>query len=72
VLTAVAFGWRVGIAIAITAGLATWLGMLAFEATHIELDEEALKKRFYPQRTIDMTKETIEWARARMPLSRRS
>jgi hypothetical protein len=31
-----------------------------------------MKARFYPQRTIDMTKETIEWARERMPLSRKS
>ena len=46
--------------------------MLAIEATRIEFDEESLKKRFMPQRTIDMTKETIEWARARMPLSRKS
>ena len=35
-------------------------------------DGEELKNRFVPQRTIDMTKETIEWVRARTPLSRRS
>jgi hypothetical protein len=72
VFTAVAFGWRVGIAIGFAVGLGTWIGMLAIEARHIEFDEESLKKRFVPQRTIDMTKETIEWARARMPLSRKS
>ena len=48
------------------------LAMLALEATHIKVDEESLKARFYPSRTIEMTKETIEWARERMPLSRKS
>jgi hypothetical protein len=70
--TATAFGWRVGIAIGVAVGLVTWIGMMALEASHLEFDEETMKKRFYPQRTIDMTKETIEWARARMPLSRKS
>ena len=70
--TATAFGWRVGIAIGVAVGLVTWIGMMAVEATHLEFDEETMKKRFYPQRTIDMTKETIEWAKARNPLSRGS
>jgi MFS family permease len=55
--TAVAFHWRVGIAIGFTVGLATTLAMLALEATHIKVDEESLKARFYPSRTIEMTKE---------------
>ena len=36
------------------------------------VDGEELMKRFVPQKTIDITKETIEWARERMPLMRRS
>jgi hypothetical protein len=72
VLTAIAFGWRVGIAIGIAFGLITWVGMAAFEATHLEFDEESLKKRFWPEVTINTTKETIEWAKAKMPLSRKS
>ena len=36
------------------------------------IDTEELKERFMPDRTIEVTKETIEWARERMPLSRRS
>ena len=72
VLTAIAFGWRVGIAIGFTVALGTTLAMLALEARNIKFDEESMKARFYPQRTIDMTKETIEWARERMPLSRKS
>ena len=73
-LTAIAFGWRVGIAIGVAIGLGTWIGMLALEGTRIAelFSEENLKKRFYPERTVEMTKETIEWARARMPLSRKS
>jgi len=33
---------------------------------------EALKRRFYPQASIDMGKETVEWAKARMPRGPRS
>jgi hypothetical protein len=72
VFTAVAFGWRVGIAIGVTVGLVTTIAMLVLEARNIKVDEDSMKARFYPQRTIDMTKETIEWARERMPLSRKS
>jgi hypothetical protein len=32
------------------------------------IDTDALKARFWPQTTIDTTKETIEWAKARSPL----
>ena len=35
-------------------------------------DTDALKDRFWPAKTIEATKETIQWARDRMPLSRRS
>lgn len=71
-LTAIAFGRRVGAAMGVTIGLIAWptLMMAAFAARGIDVDE--LKDRFIPKKTIDMTKETIEWARARMPLSRKS
>jgi MFS family permease len=72
VFSSIAFGWQVGIAIGITFGLITWVGMAAYEATHLEFDEETMKKRFWPEVTINTTKETIEWAKARMPLSRKS
>jgi hypothetical protein len=72
VFSAIAFGWRVGIAIGFTVALGTIIVMLAYEARNIKFDEDTMKARFYPQRTIDMTKETIEWARERMPLSRKS
>jgi len=36
------------------------------------IDEEALKARFVPQATIDTTKETIEWAKAKVPFGPKS
>jgi MFS family permease len=71
-LSAVAFGGRVSAAIGVTIGLATWSTLMGIEVARRGIDTDDLKERFMPRRTIDMTKETIEWARARMPLSRRS
>ncbi len=69
--SAIAFGPRVGIALAIAVMLllfaATW-GALA--RTRMDMDE--LKKRFIPQTTIDTTRETIEWAKTQNPLGPRS
>jgi hypothetical protein len=72
VLTAIGFGGRVGAAIGFAVGLATWSGMMGVEIMQRGVDGEELVKRFSPQKTIDITKETIEWVRARTPLSRRS
>jgi hypothetical protein len=72
VLTAISFSGRVGAAIGFAAGLATWSGMMAVEMMQRGVDGEEIMKRFVPQKTIDITKETIEWVRARTPLSRRS
>jgi hypothetical protein len=82
-LTAFAPGRRVGAAVGVAAGLITWIAAMGAgvarntwrdEAgeTHRGFDTEALKKQYKPTRTIDTVKETIEWARERMPLSRRS
>ena len=65
--SAITFTWHVAIAI----GLAVLLGLApalagAFAANG-GIDFEALKARYIPQATIDTTKETIEWAQARMP-----
>ena len=46
--------------------------MLGIGVARGGFDTDALKGRFWPARTIEATKETIEWARERMPLSRRS
>ena len=71
-LTALDVGRRMGAAIGLTAGLIAWPALMAADLASGGVDVEGLKKRFIPQQTIDMTKETIEWARARMPLSRKS
>ena len=42
------------------------LALMAAEVASNGIDVEALKKRFIPQSTIDTTKETIEWAKARI------
>jgi hypothetical protein len=71
-LTAVGIGPRVAAAIGVTIGLIAWLSMMGAEVARRGVDTEGLKNRFIPQKTIDITKETIEWVRARTPLSRRS
>jgi uncharacterized membrane protein (DUF485 family) len=71
-LTAAAPGPRVGIAIAIAVGLATWIAFMVRALSGVEFDTEALKDRYLPVRTIQAAKETMEWARERMPLSKRS
>jgi hypothetical protein len=71
-LTAIALGRRVGAAMGVTIGLIAWPALLAADFAARGIDVDALKDRFIPRQTIDMTKETIEWARARMPLSRKS
>jgi hypothetical protein len=71
-LSALTIGGRVGAAIGLVAGLLVWTAMMGLEVARTGVDGEALMKRFVPQKSMDMMKETIEWARARMPLSRRS
>jgi hypothetical protein len=70
-LSALAVGGRVGAAIGLTAGLMAWPILMATDLAARGVDTEALKERFIPRRTIDMAKETIEWARERTPLTRR-
>ena len=65
--SAITFSWHVAIAI----GLALFLGIApavagAFAANG-GIDIEAIKARYMPQATIDTTKETLEWAKSRMP-----
>lgn len=71
-LTAIALGPQVGAAIGLAVALAAWPAFMGAGLARQGVDGEALKARLVPQKSIDMTKETIEWARARMPLSRRS
>jgi hypothetical protein len=67
-LTAVALGTRVGAALGVTVALIAWPVLMGVGVARAGIDTDALKKRFYPQATIDTTKETIEWVRKRTPL----
>jgi hypothetical protein len=47
--------------------LVTFLAVLAIGVIRTGIDMEALKARFYPDITIDTSKETLEWLQRRMP-----
>jgi len=69
---AITFGWRVGIALGVAVGLASWSALMAGRVAREGIDTEALKARFMPQATIDTTKETIEWAKSKVPFAPKS
>ncbi len=71
-LSAIAFEPRAGVALGIAIGLLASIALMAANLARSGTDTEALKARFWPQATIDTTKETIEWAKARSPLEPRS
>jgi hypothetical protein len=62
----ITFGLRVGIALGIATFLAVWPILMGLRVRRQGIDLEALKSRFIPQTTIDTTKESIEWAKARV------
>ncbi len=70
--SAISFGWRAGVAVGVAVGLASWPVLMGARVARQGIDGEALKARFWPQATIDTTKETIEWAKARIPFGPRS
>jgi uncharacterized membrane protein YqjE len=71
-LTSVALGPRVGAAIGLTVALIIWPIAMSIGVARRGVDSEALKNRFWPDETIETTKETIEWVRERTPLGPRS
>jgi len=71
-LTAIALGPRVGAAIGVTIALIVWLALIGIQVARRGIDGAALKARFWPQQTIDTTKETIEWVREQAPLGPKS
>jgi hypothetical protein len=64
---AITFGWRVGAAVGVGIGLLAWTTLMGMRVARQGIDGEALKARYWPQATIDTTKETLEWAKARVP-----
>jgi len=72
VLTAVTLGPRVGSAFGALATLLAWPALMGLDVSRAGIDGDALKARFYPDLTIETTKETIEWVRQRTPLGPKS
>jgi hypothetical protein len=71
-VSAITFEIRAGIGLGVATGLLVWPILMGWRVARQGIDTEALKARFWPQATIDTTKETIEWARSRTPLGRGS
>lgn len=66
--TAVAFGPQVGAAFGVLFGLLAIAAAAGTAVARHGVDEEALRARFYPTQTIEMTKETVEWLQQRSPM----
>jgi hypothetical protein len=66
-LTAITYAWRPAFGLGLAVGYALWIVFLVIELARTGIDQEALKERFYPSRTIDTSKETLEWLQKRMP-----
>lgn len=67
-LTVVSIPIQVGAALGVMAALIAWPAIAGRDLMQTGVDGEALARKFTPQQTIDLTKETIEWVRARTPL----
>jgi hypothetical protein len=68
----ITFGLRVGAALGVAAFLLAWPVLEGLRTQRQGIDTEALKARFYPGTTIDTTKESMEWAKARVRRGPRS
>jgi len=62
----------VGAALGVWVALIVWPILAGREVLRTGIDGEALRQRFMPDQTIELTKETIEWVRARTPLAPKS
>ena len=71
-LTAIATGPRVGAAIGVATALIAWAALMGTAAARSGFSGRAFTLSVKPERTIETAKETIQWARDRMPLSRKS
>jgi hypothetical protein len=63
----ITFGLRVGAALGFAVFFILWPALMAIRTQRQGIDVEQLKARFYPAITIETTKESIEWAKARFP-----
>jgi hypothetical protein len=72
VLTVISIPPTVGAALGVLIVLVVWPILAGREVMRTGVDGEAIMKKFTPDETIGLTKETIEWVRARMPLMPKS
>ena len=71
-LTVISMPATIGAALGVLVALVTWPILAARDVMQTGVDGEAIMKKFTPDETIGLTKETIEWVRARMPLAPKS
>jgi hypothetical protein len=71
-LTVISVPATIGAALGVLAALIAWPVLAARDVMQTGVDGEAIMKKFTPDETIGLTKETIEWVRARMPLAPKS
>jgi hypothetical protein len=67
-LTVISIPGTVGAALGVLVALIAWPVLAGRDVMRTGIDGDALKKKFTPEATIELTKETIEWVRARTPL----
>ena len=67
-LTVISIPTQVGAAFGVLVALIAWPVLAGRDLMKTGIDGEALKKKFTPAATIELTKETVEWVRARTPL----
>ena len=67
-LTVISLPATVGVALGVLVTLVVWPILAARAVMQTGVDGDAIMKKFTPDETIELTKETIEWVRARMPL----
>jgi len=71
-LTVIGMPSTIGAALGVLVALVTWPILAARDLMQTGVDGEAIMKKFTPDETIELTKETIEWVRARVPLAPKS
>ena len=71
-LTVISLPSTVGAAIGALVILIVWPALAVRDLIRTGVDGEAIMKKFTPEETIGLTKETIEWVRARVPLAPKS
>lgn len=67
-ITATPVSAQVGAALGVLVALIAWPILAGLDVARAGIDTEALGNKFKPDETINLTKETIEWVRARTPL----